>query len=229
LYNDRYQTILDRAFQILHHGGVARPRSYERENVLAAAEQTFWTGGFLATGIDQLERTTGLGRSSLYLAFGSKQALFQAALTHYEDSFISPRLARVEAPGAGLKEVAAFFSGLALDFRDPASQRGCLLVNSITELAQRNAEFTPQATRLVDRYLTAFSNALRGAVARGDMDRRLLDRRTKLLASSAHGVWVIVRADHEAAAAACRAIAREITSWSTNNSGRQLKSVTRRR
>jgi len=195
---------------------VARPRSYERQAVIAAAQQAFWKSGFLATGIDDLEGATGLGRSSLYLAFGSKQALFEAAIAEYEEGFLGPLLAGVEAPGAGLREASRFFADLAVAFRDPDTQRGCLIVNSITELAQRNAEFTPMATRLATRYHTAFSNALRGAVAQGAMDRRLLDRRVKLLASSAHGVWVRVRVDPQAAAAACRAIAREIDSWSTN-------------
>jgi TetR/AcrR family transcriptional regulator, transcriptional repressor for nem operon len=195
---------------------VARPKSYERQAVIIAAEQAFWTSGFLATGIDDLEQATGLGRSSLYLAFGSKQGLFQAALTEYEGGFLSRMLAGVEAPGAGLGEAARFFADLAAFFRDPASRRGCLMVNSITELAHRDAEFTPVATRLATRYHTAFSHALRGAVAQGDMDRGLLDRRAKLLASTAHGVWVLARADPEVAGATCRAIAREIASWRSN-------------
>jgi TetR/AcrR family transcriptional repressor of nem operon len=202
---------------------MARPKSYERRAVIVAAEQAFWTGGFLATGIDDLEAATGLGRSSLYLAFGSKQGLFQEAVAEYEDGFLTPLLAGVEAPGAGLGQAARFFADLATFFRDPASRRGCLAINSITELAHRNAKFTPVAKRLATRYHTAFSHALRGAVAEGDMDRGLLDRRAKLLASSAQGVWVAVRADPEAAAATCRAIAREIASWSPNGSGSARK------
>lgn len=227
--NDRRRTILDRAFQIRHHSRVARPRNYERQAVIAAAEEAFWTSGFLATGIDDLERATGLGRSSLYLAFGSKQALFQEAIALYEAGFLGTMLATVEGPGARLKEAAAFFSGLAVHFRDPASRRGCLVVNSITELAARDPAFTPLAARLAGRFRTAFSNALRGAVANGDMERGLLDRRSKLLASSALGVWVIVRADPEAAASSCRAIAREIGSWSANGSSSASKPVARRR
>ena len=130
-------------------------------------------------------------------------------------------LAGVEAPGAGLGEASRFFTDLAAFFRDPASRRGCLMVNSITELSYRDAEFTPVAIRLATRYHTAFSNALRGGAAQGDMERGLVDRRAKLLASSAHGVWVAVRADPDAAAAMCRAIAREITSWSSNGTGAQ--------
>jgi AcrR family transcriptional regulator len=202
---------------------MARPKSYERRAVIIAAEDAFWTGGFLATGIDDLEEATGLGRSSLYLAFGSKQALFQEAVAEYEDGFLTPLLSAVEAPGAGLGEAARFFADLATFFRDPAARRGCLAINSITELAQRNVEFTPVAKRLATRYHTAFSHALRGAVAQGDLDRALLDRRAKLLASSAQGVWVAVRADPDAAAGTCRAIAREIASWSRNRSGSARK------
>jgi TetR/AcrR family transcriptional repressor of nem operon len=202
---------------------MARPKSYKRQEVVVAAEQAFWTGGFLATGIDDLERATGLGRSSLYLAFGSKQALFQAAVAEYEDGFLTRMLAGVEGPGAGLGEAARFFADLAAFFRDPASRRGCLMVNSITELAHRDPEFTPVAVRMATRYHTAFSHALRCAVVQGDLDRGLLDRRAKLLASNAHGVWVLARADPEVAAATCRAIAREIASWGRNGTGSARK------
>jgi AcrR family transcriptional regulator len=195
---------------------VARPRTYERDAVIVAAQDAFWTGGFGATGIHDLERATGLGRSSLYLAFGSKKALFQAAIAHYEDGFMGRLLGAVEAPGAGLDEAAAFFTRLAVHFRDPTSQRGCLVVNSITELAHRDPEFTPLAERLANRRRSAFTHALRGAVARGDMDRVLLNTRIRLLASSASGVWVAARADPDAAAADCRAIAREIATWNGN-------------
>ncbi len=198
---------------------MGRPRSYERHAVISAAKDAFWQGGFLGTGIDELEQATGLSRSSLYLAFGSKQGLFLAALADDETGFIGPMLAQVEAPGAGLREVAGFFTRLAGRFRDPSSQRGCLAVNSMTELPGRRPEFAETVPRLDARYRAAFSNALDGAATRGEMERRLVERRVRLLASSALGAWVTVRTDHAAAAADCRAIAREVTSWRAGGHG----------
>jgi TetR/AcrR family transcriptional regulator, transcriptional repressor for nem operon len=192
---------------------MARPRSFDEQAVLKAATNSFWGQGFGATGLGALEDATGVSRSSLYLVFGSKRRLFEAVLAEYENSCVGPLLVPVEARGAGLQEAAGFFTALSTLFRDPASQRGCLMVNAIAELAGGNPGFTEVASRFADRYRSAFSNALGSAARLGNMHRRDAGRRAKLLAASAIGVWVVVRADPSAASAYCRAIAAEIRSW----------------
>ena len=190
-----------------------RPRSFDEQAVLQAAKDSFWGRGFEATGLGALEDATGVSRSSLYLVFGSKKALFEAVLADYEASHVGPLLLPVEARGAGLQEAAGFFTALSALFRDPASQRGCLMVNAITELAGRCGWFTGVGSRFVDRYRSAFSNALTSAAMLGDMDPRDAGRRAKLLAASAIGAWVVVRSDPGAASGYCRAISSEIRSW----------------
>ena len=44
-----------------------------------AAVAVFWSKGYRDTAIADLERATGLNRSSLYTAFGTKQAIFSLA------------------------------------------------------------------------------------------------------------------------------------------------------
>ncbi len=46
------------------------------------------------------------------------------------------------------------------------------------------------------------------------MDPKQVSRRTAMLTVSLIGVWLAVRSDPAEAAATCRAIAREISSWS---------------
>jgi AcrR family transcriptional regulator len=192
---------------------VPRPRSYQEDEVVDAAKKVFWARGFDGTAIGDLEEATGLSRSSLYLAFETKRAMFDAALAEYLDTFVEPLLGSVEAPGAGLREAARFFARLAGLFRDPDAQRGCLMVNSIAELAGRDPTFSPVAAHFADRVRAAFSNALERAASEGAMDRRQAARRAELLAATTLGVWVAVRADPDAAVATCRAIAAEIRSW----------------
>lgn len=43
----------------------------------------FWQKGFSATSIGDLTSAMGIGSPSLYAAFGSKEALYAAALEHY--------------------------------------------------------------------------------------------------------------------------------------------------
>jgi AcrR family transcriptional regulator len=61
-----------------------RPRSFDRTAALAAATQLFWRKGYSATSIAELCAVMGIGSPSLYAAFGSKQALYLEALSHYE-------------------------------------------------------------------------------------------------------------------------------------------------
>jgi TetR/AcrR family transcriptional repressor of nem operon len=197
---------------------MARPRSYERQEVVEAAKQVFWDQGYVGTALGDIEGATGLSRSSLYLAFGTKKGLFDAALAEYLGSFIEPRFSPVEAPGASLGEAAGFFSGLATLVEDRESQRGCLYINSIAELSSADPAWEARGAAFADRLRNAFLNALQHAERQGAMSRGQATTRANLLAASALGVWVTVRGDHAAAAATCRAIAAEITSWDRSRS-----------
>jgi TetR/AcrR family transcriptional repressor of nem operon len=191
-----------------------RPREFSQHTVTIAAKEEFWTNGYERTGIDDLHIATGLSRSSLYLAFGSKRELFDSALADYVVSFIDPMLSPMEAPGAGLEEAARFFAKLARLFRQPRSQRGCLMINAIADLAGRDPKMTGAGAQFANRYRAAFGHALKGAVAHGDMDRPRAKRKSELLAMATIGVWIAVRAEPLAAARSSAAVAAEIRSWS---------------
>lgn len=59
---------------------MGRPRQFDPDAVLLRARDTFALGGYHGTSMDDLLRATGLQRSSLYSAYGSKRGLFLAAL-----------------------------------------------------------------------------------------------------------------------------------------------------
>ena len=60
---------------------VGRPRTFSEPDVVARASAVFARRGFAATSVDDLVRATGVGRASLYGAFGSKDGLFQRCLS----------------------------------------------------------------------------------------------------------------------------------------------------
>jgi AcrR family transcriptional regulator len=63
--------------------GMARPREFDEGEVLDRALATFWEHGYEGTSIDELVAATGLGRASLYGAFGDKEQIFAKALDRY--------------------------------------------------------------------------------------------------------------------------------------------------
>jgi TetR/AcrR family transcriptional repressor of nem operon len=190
-----------------------RRRAYSDGDLAVAAKQVFWNRGYERTAVDDLQHATGLSRSSLYLAFDTKRALFDAALAEYVTSFIDPRIGPVEAPDAGLREAAGFFRGLARYFERDDADRGCLFINSIAELAGRDASFSPVARDFTTRVRAAFTNALSHAAADGAMEPSQVSRRAQMLTATFLGVWLGVRYDAAAASADCRAVAQEILSW----------------
>jgi AcrR family transcriptional regulator len=192
---------------------VPRQRACSEGDLAVAAKQVFWDRGYERTAVDDLQNATGLSRSSLYLVVDTKRAVFDAALAEYVTSFADPRIGPLEAPDAGLRETAAFFRGLAEYFRRPDASRGCLLINSIAELAGRDPSFSPVAADFTNRLRAAFSNALGNAADNGAMDRRHVSRRAEMLTAAVLGAWLAVRSDATAAANTCRSVAQEVTSW----------------
>jgi AcrR family transcriptional regulator len=192
-----------------------RPRAFDEEQVVVAAKERFWEQGYLTTSVGDLEAATGLSRSSLYMAFGTKGDLFAAALRVYVETFIDPLLAPLESWDAGLDAIVGYFKALATLFEDPASQRGCLMINTIGERAGRDAAFTHQGQDFLQRVRSGFGHALKSAVSAGVMTRRQATQRAALLGGAMAGAWVTVRVDPDAARALCLSTAAQVESWLT--------------
>jgi AcrR family transcriptional regulator len=61
-----------------------RTREFCADEALARALETFWTKGYEGTSVTDLVAAMGIGRPSLYAAFGNKEELFKKALDLYE-------------------------------------------------------------------------------------------------------------------------------------------------
>ena len=62
---------------------MARPRSFDHDHVLHAAERQFRTTGYNGTSVDDISAATGLGRGSLYAAFDGKHGVLLQAMAGY--------------------------------------------------------------------------------------------------------------------------------------------------
>lgn len=177
---------------------MARPRTFEETNVLADAMETFWSNGYEATSIDDLVASTGLSRSSLYQAFGSKRGLFDAAVDHYQRTRVDSMLSELEGTDAGLGAITGFFDKLAgvAEQHPERATLGCMLTNSMGELGNTDAAFPDVAFGYVDRLSGAFANALANAAERGEIDDDQTDERANVLATLALGSFVRLRGTH---------------------------------
>jgi len=193
---------------------VGRPRGYERGAVVEAAGDLFWERGYEMTSIDDLEKKTGLDRSSLYHAFGNKHALFEAALRCYVEDNIDARLGAMRQADASLATVVSFFTGMAQAFRmDPRTARGCLMVNTIAELGSRDPAAVAAGAAYRDEFREAFAAALSWAAAQGEVDPESTRPRAELLTAMTMGLFITARIDLADAADVCDSVAAEVASW----------------
>ena len=106
-----------------------RPRTYDPDQALAKATETFWETGYAAASLDALSAATGMNRPSLYGAFGDKSALYQAALERYREQGRATMKAALGAPGT-LRESLTRFYAAGLDIYLGGGPRGCFLIGS---------------------------------------------------------------------------------------------------
>src|SRR5712671_6823177 len=106
-----------------------RPRSYDSAVALDSAAQLFWTKGFADTSLDDLSAAMGMGRPSIYNAFGDKEALFLRALQRYRDTVGLTPLRALEAEDSIRQGLGAFFGQFVAYTTADRSHLGCLLGN----------------------------------------------------------------------------------------------------
>ena len=105
-----------------------RPREFDLNKALDRAMVVFWRKGYDGASIADLTEALGVGRPSLYAAFGNKEQLFQKVLDRYDQrtaGFLAGSLRAVTARDV----VEGILRGAANFHADPANPRGCLMVH----------------------------------------------------------------------------------------------------
>lgn len=107
-----------------------RPRAFDRGAALRRAMALFWARGYEGTSIGDLTHAMGIGKPSLYAAFGCKEALFREAVELYEAAEgAAVQRALDEAPTARAAISAALHAN-ARAYGDPGKPPGCMVVLS---------------------------------------------------------------------------------------------------
>lgn len=115
-----------------------RPREFDDEAVIEAAIDVFWSNGYQATSSQELVERTGLGRGSLYNAFGSKQGLYHEALKRYQEQGILAQSQILNDPGAVKERLRSLMLwGIEGDL-DPVKQRGCMALFAALERSSKD-------------------------------------------------------------------------------------------
>lgn len=179
---------------------MARPREFDSDVALENAMQVFWGKGYEATSLDDLCEATGLGRSSLYAAFGDKRSLYFKALEHYEAAS-QIRVAKALSTGPIQEAFAGFIERIIDNIVAGPGQRGCFIGNCAAELSPRDKVAARRVRNSLDCTETLFFDALERARKRGELAK---NADTKALAgflvAGIHGLRLVGKAKPERAA-----------------------------
>lgn len=119
---------------------MGRPREFSDTAVVDAAMEVFWEKGYEATTTQDLCERTGLGRGSLYNAFGSKHRLYEESVRRYAETWAARQLAVLAEPGDARERLRRLMIGVIDADLDDPGRRGCLALNAAVEVSGRDGE-----------------------------------------------------------------------------------------
>jgi len=146
---------------------MARPTQFDRDEAVEAAMKLFWCQGYVATSLNQLLDAMGIGRSSFYAAFGDKRSLFIKVLCLFSERTRQMLVDRWEEHES-LDAIRDFFYDTLLDVPRSRAGRGCMMVNTILELADVDQELGALAARELARVEKVFEACFERAQRAGD-------------------------------------------------------------
>ena len=139
--------------------------------MLDAAGEQFWTKGYAGTSVDAIAAATGLGKGSLYGAFGGKHQLFLRIFDTYCARIADAVVDGLTGPDDGAYarlcvHIRTAAAGIAAD----RIHRGCLLAKGAAELSEHDPEVTVRSRRTLERIATVLADDVRAAQRHGDLD-----------------------------------------------------------
>lgn len=148
---------------------MARPKSYNKEEVVERVVHAFWQHGYQALGLRELERLTRLNQFAIRTEFGGKEGLYLEALDVYSASAIDHAMQPMK--DGTLQNIVDFLEALVTDGSMTSSKHGCLVVNTGIENARVGS---PRLDEAVRRYWQALENCfltcLENAAAEGRIE-----------------------------------------------------------
>jgi len=174
---------------------MARPREFDTDEALDKAMTLFWKDGYERASLNNLLEAMEIQRSSFYNSFGDKRQVFIMALKRYmtwvNDDWIVKVLDESED---GLSAIETIFVTYVGVFEKDKQCKGCLMVNTMVELAPHDAEIAALVSDELQKIEDAFYRALTRA-READLIPDRLDLRStaSFLVNNLSGLRVLAR------------------------------------
>ncbi|WP_067817327.1 TetR/AcrR family transcriptional regulator [Actinomadura kijaniata] len=149
---------------------MGRPKQFDPDVAVERAMQVFWRKGYNATTPQDLVDALGIGKGSLYHAFGSKHGLYERALERYRDGQAALLVDLLDRPVPVRERLRGVLLLLVdMDMADP-DRRGCMAINAAAERAGVDRAATDLVRRMFDRTEEAFRTLVEEGQRDGEID-----------------------------------------------------------
>lgn len=144
-----------------------RARPYDRDTALDAALDLFWTKGYHATSLKDLEAALNMKPGSIYAAFSSKEALFLSALERYFHQNQSGLRSMAEEAESPLQGLADQLRSLGRD--GGLECRACMLIKTLLDATSSETAIAAQTRLYLDQMKAEFAAVFGLAKSRGEL------------------------------------------------------------
>ena len=141
---------------------MARTLEFDRPTTVNKAIVLFWSKGYQAASLADLLEAMDISRSSFYATFGDKRSLFIECLGIFgkrtKDFLLKEMLEH--KPLVALRN---FFENTVSEQRGQRTEWGCMMVNTVLELANVDDDLSARASNLLADMQSEFVRCLRDA------------------------------------------------------------------
>jgi TetR/AcrR family transcriptional regulator, transcriptional repressor for nem operon len=178
---------------------MGRPRSFDTTAALRTIEERFRATGYAGTSLDDVAAATGLGRGSIYAAFGDKHELFIRTL----DEFCQRTEANVAAALDGPDDTAVSrlhaFVLSAAQVGDGGTRTKCMATKFAVELDGQDPKVRERAAHTFSVLRRRLRDCVLAAQRNGDIDPSAdADLVAGLLVTATRGLEVLASAGQTA-------------------------------
>lgn len=157
--------------------------------------KVFWNKGYEATTVQDLVSASGLLKGSLYGAFGDKQAMYLAALKHYNRTRIHAQIEMLDGDGSVRQKITRLFDNVIDATKRDIFAGGCLLCNASLEKAASERPVKSEIKTTIRRLKVALVDALK----RENVDEDKAASLAAFIISAYFGTRILARAGSPAA------------------------------
>ena len=182
---------------------MGRTATFDSTELIASARDLFWQKGFSDVSVADVESASGVGRSSIYHAFGSMRGLFDAAVDDYLTTIVTPLLTELNRDDVHPDAVCSYLADLrdaitAASAADAATPSGCLILTaSATPIGADDAVHS-----VIENYRAMLSDAVRRGIAAHmpDASSSIVDHHTRLTVAAIIAAQCLARINPDEAA-----------------------------